>query len=135
MNKLLYTIGEAASLLGVAVVTLRRWANEQALPFERTLGGHRRFRHEVLFPSVEKGLTLLYARVSSRDQKEDLQRQSTVLKEHAASQHWEDVQSIEDIGSGLNTRKPGLKKLGALVLARKVKRLVLTHKDRPPRCQ
>ena len=130
MNKLLYTIGEAASLLGVAVVTLRRWANDNKIPFERTLGGHRRFKYETLHPSTEAGLTILYARVSSRDQKDDLARQLLVLEEHAASQHWDHTQSIQDIGSGLNTRKPGLKKLVALVLARKVKRLVLTHKDR-----
>ena len=64
----------------------------------------------------------MYARVSSRDQKEDLARQILVLEEHATSQHWENTHAIQDIGSGLNTRKPGLKKLISLVLARKVKR-------------
>ena len=130
MNKLYYTIGEAAVLLGVAVVTLRRWANYQTIQTERTMGGHRRFSHDVLFPAKNDGCTILYARVSSRDQKEDLQRQVDVLTEHATSEHWDNVQTIQDIGSGLNTRKPGLKKLVALVLAKKVKRLVITHKDR-----
>ena len=36
----------------------------------------------------------------------------------------------QTIGSGLNTQKPGLRKLVNLFLARKVKRLVITHKDR-----
>lgn len=39
MNKLYYTIGQAAALLGIAVVTLRRWANHHTIPSERTLGG------------------------------------------------------------------------------------------------
>jgi putative resolvase len=130
MNKRYYTIGEAASLLGVAVVTLRRWVNNHQLTCERTFGGHRRFKHDVLFPSAVDGTTILYASVSSRDQKEDLQRQVHVLQEHATAQKWNDIQIIQDIGSGLNTRKAGLRKLVALVLARKVKRLVLTHKDR-----
>ena len=130
MNKLFYTIGEAASLLGVAIVTLRRWAKDNKIVSERTFGGHRRFKHDTLFPSENAGLTVLYARVSSRDQKEDLARQMSVLEEHATSQAWVNTHAIQDIGSGLNTRKPGLKKLIALVLARKVKRLVLTHKDR-----
>ena len=130
MNKLYYTIGEAAALLGVAVVTLRRWANAHNVSSERTLGGHRRFSHDVLFPAVNDGFTILYARVSSRDQKEDLQRQIDVLTKHAASKQWDTMQVIQDIGSGLNTRKLGLKRLVALVLAKKVKRLVITHKDR-----
>ena len=50
MIKLLYTIGEAAALLGIAVVTLRRWTASNAIPFSRTLGGHRRFKHADLFP-------------------------------------------------------------------------------------
>lgn len=130
MNQQWYSIGQAAQLLGVAVVTLRRWTKTHNIAYERTLGGHRRFKHETLFPNANEGMTLLYARVSSRDQKDDLQRQMNVLEEHATSQGWVDTQSIEDIGSGLNTRKPGLRKLVNLVLARKVKRLVLTHKDR-----
>ena len=130
MNQLYYTIGEAAALLGVAVVTLRRWANYHHVPSIRTLGDHRRFSHDVLFPSTHDRVTLLYARVSSRDQKEYLQRQMNVLTEHTKSKQWDNVQAIQDIESGLNTRKPGLKKLVALVLAKKVTRLVLTHKDR-----
>ena len=72
----------------------------------------------------------MYARVSSRDRKEDLQRQVDVLTEHTTLKQWDNVQVIQDIDSVLNTRKPGLKRLVALVLAKKVKRLVITHKDR-----
>lgn len=130
MIKLLYTIGEAARLLGVAVVTLRRWSSSHMIPCVRTCGGHRRFKHEDLFPASDTGLTLLYARVSSRDQKDDLQRQIEVLKNHCVEKQWQEYQLVQDIGSGLNTRKPGLRKLVNLVLARKVKRLIITHKDR-----
>ena len=117
-------------MLGVAVVTLRRWANCHDVPSGRTLSGHRRFNHDVVFPYTNDGFTILYARVSSRDQKEDLQRKIDVLTEHAASRQWGKMQVIQDIGSGLNTRKPGLKRLVALVLAKKVKHLVIAHKDR-----
>ena len=72
-------------------------------------GGHRRFSHDVLFPNINDGLTILYARVSSRDQKENLQRQENVLTKHAALNQWENVQTIQDIGSGLNTGEPGVK--------------------------
>ena len=76
MFKNVYSIGEAALLLGVSVVTMRRWAASSQLACTRTLGGHRRFKHDDLFPKENDGLTLLYARVSSRDQVEDLARQT-----------------------------------------------------------
>ena len=93
-------------------------------------GWHRRFKHDDLFPKENDGLTLLYARVSSRDQVEDLARQTDTLQAHCTEKHWSNLHTIQDIGSGLNTRKPGLRKLISLVLARKVKRLVIMHKDR-----
>lgn len=86
MHQLWYSIGQAAQLLGVAVVTLRRWTKNHNIVFERTCGGHRHFRHDVLFPTQNEGVTVLYARVSSRDQKEDLKRQVHVLEEHVTSQ-------------------------------------------------
>ena len=130
MLKLFYTIGQAAALLGVSVVTVRRYTESNKIHCTRTPGGHRRFKHDDLFPKENDGLTLLYARVSSRDQKEDLARQVKTLQDHCIEKDWHDVHTIQDIGSGLNTRKPGLRKLIALVLARKVKRLVIMHKDR-----
>ena len=84
----------------------------------------------ICFPKENDGLTLLYARVSSRDQVEDLARQTDTLQAHCTEKHWSNLHTIQDIGSGLNTRKPGLRKLISLVLARKVKRLVIMHKDR-----
>ena len=120
MFKNVYSIGEAALLLGVSVVTMRRWAASSQLACTRTLGGHRRFKPDDLFPKENKGLTLLYARVSSRDQVEDLARQTDTLQAHCTEKHWSNLHTIQDIGSGLNTRKPGLRKLISLVLARKV---------------
>ena len=123
MFKNFYSIGEAALLLGVSVVTMRRWTASSQLACTRTLGGHRRFKHDDV-------LTVLCARVSCRDQVEDLARQTDTLQAHCTEKHWSNLHTIQDIGSGLNTRKPGLRKLISLVLARKVKRLVIMHKDR-----
>lgn len=39
----LLTIGEAATIIGVSVDTLRRWANEGRVPCERLPGCHRRW--------------------------------------------------------------------------------------------
>ena len=73
--------------------------------------------------------TLAYARVSSHDQKADLERQKQVLELYCARQGWT-FEVISDLGSGMNYRKKGLKRLVAAILDGSVGRLVVTHKDR-----
>jgi predicted site-specific integrase-resolvase len=73
--------------------------------------------------------TLAYARVSSHDQRVDLERQRQVLELYCASQGWP-FEVIADLGSGMNYHKKGLRRLLDAILADDVDRLVLTHKDR-----
>ena len=134
MSKLI-TIQEAAVILGVSPQTLRRWEREgRGVPFQKTAGGQRRYDlaklHSQDVPSLEKKqLTLAYARVSSHDQKEDLQRQEKMLEMFCASHGWS-FEIISDLGSGMNYNKRGLKKLLDKILNSEISRLVLTHKDR-----
>jgi predicted site-specific integrase-resolvase len=67
--------------------------------------------------------------VSSNDQKEDLQRQVKVLEQFCAAKGWKH-EVIQDLGSGVNYRKKGLKDLLSRILDGGVTRLVLTHRDR-----
>ena len=39
---------EAAALLHVSSKTVARWAKEGLLPFQRTLGGHRRYSEKAI---------------------------------------------------------------------------------------
>jgi predicted site-specific integrase-resolvase len=77
----------------------------------------------------QKKLTLAYARVSSHDQKEDLQRQKKMLEMFCSANGWQ-YEVISDLGSGMNYHKKGLKRLLEAILEGQVGRLVLTHKDR-----
>ncbi|MBA2306612.1 MerR family DNA-binding transcriptional regulator, partial [Candidatus Dependentiae bacterium] len=109
-------IGKAAKILGISTQTLRRWENEKRLIPGRTKGGQRRYDVYELQPhyfhkSNEKPLTIAYARVSSHDQKADLE-------------------VITDLGSGINYHKKGLKLLLEKIMQGPINRLVLTHKDR-----
>jgi len=61
--------------------------------------------------------------------KADLERQKQVLELFCAQNGWQ-FQLIEDLGSGLNYNKRGLKRLIKLITDNSVERLVLTHKDR-----
>jgi putative resolvase len=53
----------------------------------------------------------LYARVSSADQKEDLDRQMQRLKDHAASHGYHVSKMVSELASGLNDTRPKLMKL------------------------
>ena len=128
MSKL--TVSEAAKIKGVSTKTLYRWEVEGKLHPERTEGGHRRYElSELLGIKGELSYTIGYCRVSSHDQKEDLKRQREVLELFCATSGWQ-FEVIEDLGSGMNYSKRGLKRLIRLITENKVERLVLTHKDR-----
>ena len=72
---------------------------------------------------------MAYARVSSHDQKDDLERQKQVLESYCAAQGWT-FEIVSDLGSGMNCHKRGLQKLLNEIISGNVGRLVLNHKDR-----
>lgn len=130
----MFTISDAAKMLGVSVSTLRRWEMEGKLIPTRTAAGHRRYDLSKLKPDLFHAdssicRTIAYARVSSNDQKADLERQKQVLELYCARQGWT-FEVISDLGSGMNYHKKGLKRLLNDILAGKIGRLVIAHKDR-----
>ena len=110
---------------------MRRWEETgELLPARKTKGGTRYYSTADLMglKSLDAP-TICCARVSSRDQKDDLARQHEVLEAYCAAKGWR-TQVIRDLGSGMNYNKKGLRELLERILRRQMKRLVLTHKDR-----
>jgi len=128
----LVKIGQAAEMLGVSVQTLRSWEREgQLIPDRKSDSGTRYYDCQKLQKKqrIETDLTIGYARVSSHDQKADLKRQVERLSNYCSAHGWT-YEVIQDLGSGMNYRKKGLRKLLDMILNRKFSRLVLTNKDR-----
>jgi len=127
----LVKIGKAAEMLGVEVQTLRAWeASGELIPDRRSKGGVRYYDvGKILGLGNEDMPTIGYARVSSHDQKPDLVRQQELLEAFCAAKGWRH-EVIADLGSGLNDRKKGLHQLLGMILHKRIRRLVLTHKDR-----
>jgi len=128
------SISKASEVSGVSQSTLRRWEREGKITPERIPGGTRRYTFAMLKPhmahhSPVQRKTIAYARVSSHDQKEDLERQKKMLEMYCSSQGWQ-FEMIAELGSGMNYHKRGLKKLLSKLLDNEMSRLVLTHKDR-----
>ena len=69
----------------------------------------------------------LYARVSSADQKENLERQMQRLKDYAASKGYQVTKTVSELASGLNESRP---KLLSLLKDTSITRIVVEHKDR-----
>ncbi|RYZ50740.1 MAG: IS607 family transposase [Proteobacteria bacterium] len=132
------SVGTAAKVLGVLISALRRWESENALlPSHRTLGGHRKYEMAILiakFSLAKSEVTverraIAYARVSSSDQKLDLESQNERLAAYCHSE-FSSSEIISDLGSGLNYKKSGLKKLLQSISKRRFTHPILTHKDR-----
>jgi predicted site-specific integrase-resolvase len=130
------SIGEASVMLGVSVVTMRRWDSKGLLKsFYRTFGNHRRYKMCDVLKLVKNNSNFSnrkvvgYSRVSSHDQKEDLKTQTELITKYI-SEKSDNYEVIEDLGSGLNYKKKGLQRLVHLICDRMVSTLVIMHKDR-----
>jgi len=128
----LYRTGEAAKKLGVSKMTILRWIKSGKLKARR-IGKEYRVPESEIRRILEGKIpdkVVIYARVSSRDQKEDLERQVEYLKNYCSSKGYQVAKIITDISSGLNENRRGLKQLFDLVEGGEVTKVVITYKDR-----
>lgn len=123
-----YRPGELAKLLGVTCKTLSRWEADGKIEAVKTEGGQRRYVYREVDQKIlqkEGKKKVIYARVSSRKQQGDLERQVALLK-HKYPAH----EVITDIGSGINFKRRGLITLLDRVITGDISQVVVAHKDR-----
>jgi len=126
---------EACSRLGISYSTLRRWIREGRIRAVQTIGGRYRIpESEVrrLLSGVAGGeaRAVIYARVSSSDQRSYLERQIQYLTQYCTAKGYRVIDVLSDVASGLNTERRGLLKLFNYVVNRQVDVVVITYKDR-----
>jgi excisionase family DNA binding protein len=117
---------EAAKQLGVHFRTLVRWENEGKIQAIKTPSGQRRY--DVQSYTTGAGSirsTVIYARVSSRAQQSDLNRQVAAI-----ANLYPDAEIISEIGGGLNFKRKKLLALLERVMQGTVGRIIIAHKDR-----
>ena len=116
---------EAADYFGVCLHTLRRWEKQGWISAVRTPSGRAR-RYDLdsytRLPRKQK-CVVLYARVSSRAQKPDLERQ-------IANSLYPGAEVVGEIGGGLNFQRPKFLALLERVRAGDVGTIVVAHRDR-----
>ncbi|MDM7322637.1 MAG: IS607 family transposase [Gammaproteobacteria bacterium] len=130
--------GKAAKLLGVSVKTLQRWDREgRLIPVARTDSNRRLYTEAQLreFIGLRKAASeptriVAYCRVSSAAQKPDLVNQRKVLEEFVVARGLANVEFIEEVGGGLNFKRKRFLELMDDIGMRKIKMLILAHRDR-----
>lgn len=122
-----YTSKETCERLGITRRTLQRWESIGKINAIRTAGNWRRYDLDgyLCLTRPEEKLKLCYCRVSSHDQREDLDKQIQYLKAKYPNHI-----IISDIGSGINFKRKGLLEIIDLAINNKIAELVITYKDR-----
>ena len=130
----LISIGKFAKRVGVNVVTLRRMeAKGEFLPAHISSGGTRYYSIEQLKQfgksSGTQKLAIGYCRVSTPSQKDDLENQVNNVRSYMIAKGYQ-FEVIEDVGSGINYSKIGLKQLIDKINNQEISRIVILYKDR-----
>lgn len=128
----LLRLSEAAEKLGITTQTLRNWTNSGRLKSVRTQGNQRRIplsEIERLQGSPKRTKLLIYSRVSTQKQKDNLDRQVGRLLEYAITIS-KDFELYKDIGSGLNDNRKSFKKLLVRISEPDVMGVLIEYKDR-----
>ena len=131
-----YSTKKVTEILGVTAQTLRNWDKEGKLkPSYVKSNGYRYYSEESIMSytqerKTKKNLNVVgYARVSSKKQSDDLERQINNLNTYISSKY-DSFDIITDIGSGINYNKPGLKKLIEKINKKEVDLIIVLYKDR-----
>lgn len=136
----------ALNTLGISPLTLIKLADNQKIEIIRTEGGQRKYnidkyirenkinikpintsgiaKNNVLVNNIIK-VNICYVRVSTIAQKNDLNRQRQFM-----TKKYPDYEIIEDIGSGINFNRKGLRKIINMAIEGKIDKLIVAYKDR-----
>ncbi len=129
-----YRLHEFADLIAKSTDTLQRWDRTGVLKAHRTLTNRRFYTEdqlsEVLGIKEEKRICISYCRVSSPNQKDDLDAQKKAVAEFCAGAGIAVDDAVAEVGGGMNLKRKHFLRIMELVENRGVHTLVIAHKDR-----
>jgi len=128
---------EACKILGVYYRTLYNWEKKNKIEVIRSPGGKRYYNVNKYLEQLNKVKEIsekiehknknkiCYCRVSSINQKDDLERQILYMKEK-----YPNHKIIKDIGSGLNFKRKGLLTIINMAINDEIDEVCIAYKDR-----
>jgi predicted site-specific integrase-resolvase len=131
-----YRIGEFAKRVGRSAGTVRRWEREGRIQARRGPTGQRYFDESDIRKVLQLGFddrsrkTVVYCRVSSPGQKDDLASQVKAMEQFCIARGLTVDEWLTEIGGGMNlTRRRFLAVMDAIERG-EIATLVIAHKDR-----
>lgn len=116
-------ISQFAKIHGVTYRTVWNWINRGEVQIEHTKTG----RVNIITEIKKEQRVAIYARVSSSENKSNLETQVNRLISYANAKGYKVDKVVKEIGSGLNDKRPNLEKL---LLDESITHIIVEHKDR-----
>ena len=131
----IYNVTEFAEMIGKSVKTLQKWDRDGILKAYRSPSNRRYYTHSQYLNYLgEKGNTekvnVIYARVSTRNQSDDLKNQLTFLKKYCDNNGIPVSNIFTDYGSGLNYKRKNWNTLIDECFEGKINTIIISYKDR-----
>lgn len=120
-------LAEWARSYGVHPNTAYRWFRDGTMPVPARRLASGTIVVEPQPTATATGRTAAYCRVSSHDQRDDLERQAGRVSLWASEHGLSVDEVVTEVGSGLDARRP---RLARLLADDKVTRIVVEHRDR-----
>ena len=120
-----YKVSQYAKKYGVSIRTVWNWMYSGRLKTERT-----ETNRILIIEDEDKKINdavAIYARVSSSENKDNLERQKQRLIDYCSARGYKVIRVVTEVGSGLNDNR---KKLESLLMDESVKKIVVEHSDR-----
>ena len=138
MDKKYYSTSELCKMFNVSPQCLLIWRKNGKLPYKKlsskTIVYDKKLIDEMFNNersiNEDKKLNIGYARVSTQKQKNNLIKQSQVLRDYANASGVILDEIYTEIASGMDENREELNKIIKLVLDKKVDKIFITYKDR-----
>ena len=131
----IYTVGQFAELIGKSVNTLQRWDRKGILtayrsPSKRRYYTYTQYLEYMGYTDKIKKENVIYARVSTRNQEDDLKNQISFLMKYTLDNGIPIQNVYSDYGSGLNYKRKNWNKLIDDCFEGKIDTIVISYEDR-----
>lgn len=131
----IYNVTQFGKLIGVKVKTLQKWDREGILKAYRTPTNRRYYTHQQVLDYLGEGdptptIDVIYGRVSSRNQQDDLKNQLDFVAEWCHREGISIGNVFSDIGSGLNFNRKDWNRLIDECFEGHIRNIYVSHKDR-----
>jgi putative resolvase len=123
---------DALKLLGVSRVTLTSYVKNGKIKVTKLANGYYDYDEQSIFEFIghNKKINIIYSRVSTYKQKDDLSRQTEYIQKFCKNKNIKIDQIFSEISSGIDLDRKQFNELLNLVFKHKVNNIYITNKDR-----